>query len=387
MARFARTGTDRILIVDDDESIRGLLGRLLGGAGHDWAAAADAAEARRLLAEEDFALMLCDIEMPGESGLDLVHHVLAGDRDIAAVMVSGIEDPAIAMQALDSGAYGYVVKPFSSTEVLVCVANVLRRRNLELEAQAQHARLEQAVHERTAELRDTVSRLEHSARALQASREETIQRLSRAVEFRDPETAGHVERMSHYCSMLAERVGLDAESTRVASTLHDVGKIGVPDGILLKPGPLTGQERKVMERHATIGHEILGGSGSPLLDCAATIAWTHHERFDGTGYPRGLSGEAIPLLGRVAAVADVFDALTTERVYRPALGTEEGLEVMRSERGRHFDPCLLDLFLGSMDEVTAIMRRFRGGDDRPLDEPAATGVHAGSATRSAGGGG
>ena len=365
--RFARPSTDRILIVDDDHAVRGLLGRLLEGAGHRWAAASDAAEARRLLAEETFPLLLCDVDMPGESGLDLVRSVLADRQDVAAVVVSGIDDPAIAMRALDFGAYDYVVKPFSNTELLVCVANALRRRHLEMQSRAQHERLEEAVRDRTAELRHAVSRLERSTRELEASRGETIERLSRAVEFRDPETAGHVERMSRYCGMLADRVGLDAEAVRLASTLHDVGKIAVRDGILLKPGPLTGEERGQMQRHAAIGHQILAGSGSPLLERAATIAWTHHERFDGSGYPRGLSGEAIPLEGRLAAVADVFDALTTDRVYRPALPLEEGLEVMRAERGRHLDPPLLDLFLESMDEVAAVIERF-AGDELGVEE-------------------
>ena len=164
--RFARPTTDRILVVDDDESVRGLLGRLLEGAGHQWAEASDAAEARRLLDGEAFALVLCDVEMPGESGLDLVGDVLANRQDVAAVMVSGLEDAAIAMRALDHGAYGYLTKPFTKTEVLVGVANALRRSNLEMESRAGHASLEQAVRERTPAVRDAMARLGQSAGVL-----------------------------------------------------------------------------------------------------------------------------------------------------------------------------------------------------------------------------
>jgi PAS domain S-box-containing protein len=194
--------------------------------------------------------------------------------------------------------------------------------------------------------------------SLRRSREETIRRLSRAAEYRDDETGAHIERVSRYCELIAISLGLDperCEQLRIASPMHDVGKIGIPDAILLKPGPLNAEERAEIERHAEIGHCILNGSDAALLDLAATIAWTHHERWDGHGYPRGLEQEEIPLAGRIAAVADVFDALTSHRIYRPAMSYPEAVAIMRSGRGSQFDPRVLDVFLEAESEIRATM--------------------------------
>jgi putative two-component system response regulator len=186
---------------------------------------------------------------------------------------------------------------------------------------------------------------------LERSYHETLTRLARAVEFRDNDTGEHIERMSSFCELIARGLGLDERRCaliRAASTLHDAGKIAIPDEILLKPGRLTAEERAIIETHATTGHQLLTGSDSPLLQLAASIADTHHERYDGTGYPRRLAGEQIPIEGRIAAVADVFDALTSDRVYRAALATDEAIEFMNAERGRHFDPIVLDTFLAGI---------------------------------------
>ena len=353
---------ERILVVDDDEQVRRLLERVLERAGYSTTSAGCAREARRRLEEEDFALVLSDMNMPGESGLRLIEDVLAHHPGTAAMMVSGDDDAALAEAALDLGAYGYILKPFRKSDVLISVANALRRRSLELENRHHHERLEQAVRQRTAQLEEAVASLERSRHELRVSREETIRRLSRAVEYRDEETGGHIERMSRYCGLLADRLGLDAEPIVIASPMHDVGKIAVPDSILRKPGPLTPDERREMQRHAEIGYRVLAGSREELLELAATIAWTHHEKFDGTGYPRGLAAAEIPLPGQIAAIADVFDALTTERVYRPAFPPEEALEVMRAERGKHFSPPLLDVFFENLDDVEEIRRLY---SDRP----------------------
>ena len=196
---------------------------------------------------------------------------------------------------------------------------------------------------------------------LRAANEETVRRLSKAVEFRDPETGSHIERMSHYCALLATQFGLDPDLIGIASRLHDVGKIAIPDSILLKPGPLTPDERAEMQRHAEIGHRLLRGSGIDVLEDAATIAWTHHERFDGTATRAGSRATRSRSLGRIAAVADVFDALTTDRVYRSAMPVEDAVALLPRERGRHFDPVVLDAFLENLEEVEAIMARF--GDE------------------------
>jgi putative two-component system response regulator len=265
-------------------------------------------------------------------------------------MVTAHDDPHLVEQALDLGAYGYVTKPFKGNEILINVANALRRRRLELENRRHRRELEETVAARTTALREAIVELEHF-------HEETIRRLSAAAELRDFETGQHIDRMSRYGALLAEKVGLDShrvELMRIASPMHDVGKIGIPDRILLKPGSLTTAERRLMESHTEVGYEILRGSEAELLKLAATLAWTHHERVDGTGYPRGLKGDEIPIEGRIAAVADVFDALTSTRPYRAPLSVPDALDLMRAGRGTQFDEEVLDHFLDAFDEVLAI---------------------------------
>ena len=363
---------EHILIVDDEEPIRRLLARLLGEHGYECTTATGAAEARALLAAEPFALVLSDVDMPGESGLDLIAHVLTSYPDSAVVMVTGLDDRRYAELALQHGAYGYVLKPFKPNELVINVVNALRRRRLEIENRGHREQLEGTVLERTSALRDTISRLETSEGELRRLREETIRRLSWAAEFRNHETGEHIVRMSLYCSLIARLAGLgagQAELVRIASPMHDVGKIGIPDRILLKAGPLTPGQRDVMETHTEIGCRILAGSQTALLDLAATMALTHHERVDGTGYPHGLAGEAIPLEGRIVAIADVFDALTSDRVYRPAFQPDEALAMMLAERGAQFDAALLDGFEGSFDEVLAIRRSALGALASPTALP------------------
>ncbi len=350
---------ERILIVDDEGPIRTLLARLLGVRGFDCLTAESVAEARRLLAAEHVALILSDVNMPEESGLDFAREVSAAYPDVAIVMVTGLDDREYAEAALEHGAYGYVLKPFKPNELVINVVNALRRRTLEIENRGHRERLEHTVLERTSSLRETISRLESSEGELRRLREETIRRLSSAAEFRSQETGQHIVRMSLYCALLARLAGIEPERVeliRIASPMHDVGKIGIPDRILLKPGRLTDEERLIMESHAAIGHRILAGSNVELLELAALLALTHHERIDGAGYPNGLAGEEIPIEGRIAAIADVFDALTSDRVYRPAYQPDEAREMMLEGRGTQFDSQLLDHFIGGWDDVIAIRR-------------------------------
>jgi len=357
----------RILVVDDEAQIRSLLTRLLEAQGYACSTAAGASEARRLLAADDFALVLSDVNMPDESGLDFEQEVLADYPDTAIVMVTGADDRRHAERALANGAYGYMLKPFKPTELLINVVNALRRRTLEIENRESRNRLEQTVLERTSTLRETIAQLESSESELRRLREETIRRLAWAAEFRSNETGQHLLRMSLYCTLLARLVGLDVDRTemiRIASPMHDVGKIGIPDRILLKPTFLTPEERAVMQAHTEMGHRILTGSGVELLDLAATLALTHHEGIDGQGYPGGLKDDDIPLEGRIAAIADVFDALTSDRVYRLAFRPDEAREQMLTGRGTQFDQELLDLFFGAWDDVLAIRRA--ASDGRPM---------------------
>ncbi|MHB8531921.1 MAG: HD domain-containing phosphohydrolase [Solirubrobacteraceae bacterium] len=201
--------------------------------------------------------------------------------------------------------------------------------------------LEDEIEKRTGELKRALSELE-------IAQAETVQRLSMAVEFRDEDTGAHIERIGRFSVLLAEHIGMEpdfCERLRHSAPLHDVGKVAIPDAILLKPGPLTPEERAIVETHAEEGHRLVRGSSSSILDMAATIALSHQEKWDGSGYPRGLKGEAIPIEGRIVAVADVFDALTSDRVYRKAFSVEDAIQMMREQRGRHFDPILLDAFM------------------------------------------
>ena len=355
-----------ILVVDDEEPIRRLLAYLLQSHGYTVESAADAREARQKLATQPYALMLCDVNMPGESGMDLVRHTLIAHPHTAAIMVTGLDSSVLANAALDVGAFGYIVKPFESNEVLIDVANALRRRRLELENRYHRENLEDIVRTRTLALQQALEWLERTEKELRLSREETIQRLAIAAEFRDNATAQHVQRMSHYCELLASKAGLSPERCdliRSASPMHDIGKIGTPDHVLLKPGKFTEEEFGVIAQHAEIGYRILSGSDAELLKVAAMIAYTHHERFDGTGYPRRLKGETIPIEGRIAAIADAFDALTTQRVYKPAFELGHAIDLMRKHRSAHFDPELLDTFIASTDELTRIHDQYADRTD------------------------
>jgi putative two-component system response regulator len=359
-----------ILIVDDEEPIRRVIGYLLSPHGYPVDFAADAREARKKLDSHPFALMLCDVNMPGESGMDLVRNILSERPETAAIMVTGLDSSVLANAAIEVGAFGYIVKPFESSEVLINVANALRRRKLELENRFHRENLEDIVRTRTVALQQALDWLERSEKELRLSREETIQRLAIAAEFRDSSTARHIHRMSHYCELLARRCGLSSDRCdliRTASPMHDIGKIGTPDHVLLKPGKFTQEEFGVIAQHAEIGYRILSGSDAELLKVAAVIAYTHHERFDGTGYPRGLKGEAIPLEGRIASIADAFDALTTQRVYKPAFEIGHTIELMLKHRGEHFDPELLDIFFSSTDELVRIRDQY--ADPTPSDPP------------------
>jgi putative two-component system response regulator len=350
-----------ILVVDDDEQVRGILDRVLTRYNYTCLAVATAAEARSALRDRAWELVLCDVKMPEESGINLLHHIRTEHADLPVVMISGVVDPAFAAGALDLGAYGYVTKPFDANQVLIAIANALRRATLETENRTYRDQLEEKVRERTADLGQALRRVERSEEQLRLSSEDTVRALSRAIEGRDVETGHHIERMSQYAGLLAHHYGLseeDCELMRLASPMHDVGKIGVPDGILFKPGKLTVGEFDVIKQHPELGYEILAKSDQPLLVMAATIARSHHERWDGTGYPQGLSGEDIPLEGRIAAVADVFDALVSRRVYKPAFPLDRSLEIMREGRATHFDPTVVDLLLANVDQVVVIQEQY-----------------------------
>jgi putative two-component system response regulator len=457
----------RVLATDDRPEILRLVERTLADR-YECDFAGSVEEARQSLERHTYQLALCDIQMPGESGLVLVEEIVRGHPTTAVVLITGIDDPATAEHAFELGAHGYLVKPFWPGQLLITVLTALRRRDLEIAQQTHSRTLEERIQmlmdrapvpiyikdrdrryvianrvahevaglepnaliglgdeaimdpdsealaretdlrvlrdgaafereetlrvgpeERTfltvkfpyvddsgeivgisgistditakrqaEELREDLAEAQVRAiEELRTSRQETVERLARAIEMHDAETGAHVNRMATIASYLGAELGLDHHEVlllRAAAPMHDVGKIAVPDEILRKPGSLTPEERTEMERHTTVGHEILDGSASELLQMAARIALTHHEHYDGGGYPRGLRGEEIPLEGRIVAVADVFDALLSDRSYRPAMSVEEATEVIREGRGTHFDPRVADALLGHLEEALSL---------------------------------
>jgi len=356
-AAATKTGSTGILATDDRPEVLRLVDRTLGKR-YRCEFASSVAEAREKLARDEFELALCDIQMPGESGLVLVEEIAKRYPDTAIVLVTGVDDPEIAERAFEVGAQGYLVKPFWPGQLLITTMNALRQRELEMAEKARSRVLLESAEKRAEHFRDELALAQQRAiEELRSSRQETVEFLARAIEMHDAETGRHVNRMASIAAFLGTRLGLDSERVlllRAAAPMHDVGKIATPDGILRKAGPLTPEERTQMERHTTFGYEILADSDSELLRMAAKIALTHHEWWDGSGYPRGLRGKEIPLEGRIVAVADVFDALLSDRCYRKAMTVNEAAKVIEAGHGTHFDPNAADFLLENLDEALSL---------------------------------
>jgi len=340
----------RLLIVDDEPYIREVLSRWLTSAGYDCVTAASGEKAWELLHRGSFSLLISDIKMPGMSGIMLLAMTKERlVRDVAVVMITAVDDRKTAIRALELGAYGYIIKPFDENEVIIHVVNALERRRLTLASRQYEQRLETEVRQQTAQ----VHRRE----------EEIALRLVSAASHRDDETGEHIRRIGLYAECLAGAVGWGAGAVReirIAAPMHDIGKIGVPDQILLKPGRLTPEEFESVKKHSEIGAAILDGSDIPLLRMATDIALSHHEKWDGSGYPQGLVGPEIPASARLVAIADVYDALVNKRVYRPALPEDEALAIMTEGRGAHFDPDIFDCCIDVLDELRQIRTEVGG---------------------------
>jgi putative two-component system response regulator len=309
------------LVVDDEEPNRMLLSAMLESLGYACEEAADGFEALALLRLE-VDLVLLDVMMPGMDGFQVARRIReeAGAHDLPIVMVTALTSREDRLAAVEAGANDFIAKPVDLTELRVRVASLLRLKAAQDELRHYRRELEQQVERRTAALREALEEVVEAQRGTYAAQLETIQRLAFVAEFKDENTAQHIRRMSQYAAVLARKLSLsptEVETIQHASPMHDVGKIFVPSEILLKPGSLTAEEYELMKQHTLVGGKILVGSHSRLLQAAEEIALTHHERWDGTGYPAGLAGEGIPLPGRICAIADVFDALTSSRPYKP----------------------------------------------------------------------
>lgn len=352
-----------LLMVDDDRTLRHWAERVAREQGYSCDGTDNAADAREQLRQNAYELVLLDVNMPGESGIELLGHIRERHPESAVLMMTGEDDAHLAMSAIELGAYGYMVKPVRSGELLINVANALHRRRRELQSRDMMQQLRATIEQRQGMLEEAMQDLQLSETKVWVSQAETILRLARLVEFRDEETGQHLRRMSLYCEVLARALGFKegrCEMLRLASQLHDVGKIAIPDSILLKHGKLSEEEFAIIKSHAETGFKMLSGSASEVVQLGALIARTHHEHWDGGGYPRGLMGEEIPIEGRIAAIADVFDALTSDRVYRAAFPVTSAIEMMRSERGSHFEPRLLDAFVAALGELQRIRQTHPG---------------------------
>jgi putative two-component system response regulator len=346
----------RILCVDDEEFNLAVLAGFLKSLGHEPVTAMAAEEARDKL-DQDIDLVLTDVMMPGMDGFEFVRWIREQSEvpDVPVIMVTTLSEKEDRLRAVQAGANDYVTKPVDLVELRIRSDSLLRMKDSQDVVKLYQKHLEEMIEERTKSLHQTLKQL-------RTAHIEIINRLSVAAEFRDEDTAFHIHRMSRISAFLARKAGMteyEAETVLHASPMHDVGKIGIPDAILFKPGPLTPEEWGIMKKHAEIGSRILDGGDSDLLQMASLIALSHHEKWDGSGYPQGLKGGAIPLVGRICAVADVFDALMSERPYKKPFSLEKSLAVMREGRGTHFDPAVLDSFFQHLDQVLEIRNKYR----------------------------
>lgn len=346
---------ERILIVDDEEMVRKLLRRKLSMEGYSCQEAGSAEEALVKLKNGPVELVLLDIRMPGKSGIELLAELKVGYPDTAVIMATAVAGTSIAIRCMKNGAYDYLTKPFNLEEVVLSVARALEKRRLELVNRDYQQHLEQEVAKRTKELRRAVEETKLASL-------DTVYRLSRAAEYKDEYTGAHIQRMSRYSAAVARKMGLNKERVETilyASPMHDIGKIGIPDRILLKPGRLDPDEWEIMKRHTIIGAKILENSDTEFIKLGEVIALSHHEKWDGSGYPGGLKDSEIPLAGRIAAIADVFDALVSKRPYKKPFLLEKSFDIIKKGSGSHFDPDVLDAFFAVKNEILAIKEKYK----------------------------
>ena len=299
--------------------------------------------------ENEYDLVIVDYMMPEINGLEFIQSFRQNNQNTPIIMLTAVgDDMELQIKALEYGANDFLSKPINAPAFKARIINMLKLRKSQLLLQDKALLLQDEVKLATIRLKE--------------SEYETLQMLGKTAEFKDPETNAHTQRVAYYCKLLARAYGLDENLQDIifyASPFHDLGKIGIPDKILLKPGKLDDDEFSIMKNHAKIGYEILKGSKSKYLKAGGVIAYNHHEKYDGTGYPNGLKGENIPIFGRITAIADVFDALTSSRPYKKAWSLEEAFDFLIREKEVHFDPKLVDLFLENKNEVIDIHNKFK----------------------------
>ena len=361
------TVSKRILIVDDDERNRRLLVSLVQSFGHVSETAKDGIEALAKL-KLDYDLVLLDVQMPAMDGFEVTRRIRQNPltADLPVLIQTAFSERESRLRAVEAGANDFVGKPIDKTELKLRVDSLLKMKEARDQLKVHQTELEKIVEKRTEMLHQTIEEMVDAQRSTYDAQLETIRRLALVAEFKDKITATHLDRMSRYSALLAEGVHLSPGEVDLllhASPLHDVGKVGIPDAVLQKPGKLDADEWKIMKTHTIIGHKILSGSNSPLLQAGAVIALSHHEKWDGSGYPNGIAGEDIPLYGRIIAVADAFDAMTTKRQYKDAFPNEVAYDLLRKDSGKHFDPHVIEVFFGLLDRCVEIQTRFSKPED------------------------
>lgn len=350
-------GVSTILVVDDEKQNLKLIESILVPLKYRVILAADGEEALVKVRSEKPDLVLLDIMMPKMDGFEVARRLKQDETTmiIPVVMVTSLGELEDKVKAIEAGADEFLVKPVESVELKARIKSLLKVKAYNDSVRDSQRILEIQVNEKTSELRNAYEKVK-------AVTYETINKLSRAAEYLDDSTSSHLQRISRYAEVVARELELGpdiVESILYASPMHDVGKIGIPDRILMKPGKLTASEWEIMKTHSEIGAKILEGSDQPLIQTAEKIALTHHEKWDGSGYPHGLKGEEIPVAGRITAIADVFDALTSKRPYKEAFSLQKSLSIIKESRGTHFDPAIVDAFLAVEQEIVKIMEQFR----------------------------
>ncbi|MCP4353225.1 MAG: response regulator [Desulfobacterales bacterium] len=352
-------GKARIMVVDDEEPIRDMLRQPIQAYGYECLVAGSGEEALDILDKEKTDVVITDIRMPGISGIELAG-LIKKKNDSDIIVMTGYASDFKYENIIETGASDFITKPVSIKELMIRLKRILRERFLLAEQIHAQRKLEfsnQRLIEYSRYLNNSIVALQASQQELHEAYIDTINRLVMMSKYKDKDTGEHIIRMSRYSALIAEKIGMkndDIKSIQYSAPLHDVGKIGIPDYIILKPGKLTDKEFDVMKHHTVIGAEILANSKAKVLKYADRIAMFHHEKWNGTGYPQGLSGDDIPLCARIISLADVFDALISYRPYKVPYPVEVALKIIKKERSEHFDPDIVDVFFKNINQILEI---------------------------------
>jgi len=345
---------ESILVVDDDPLVLESTCAYLSSRGFTAIPCGEPASVGQMLRKGDFDVVLTDFKMPGMTGLELLDSVRSSHPDLPVVLMTAFADLDLAVEAITRGAFGFLLKPCKPDYLAITLKKAAQFHSLLRIEKGYKKTLEDTVEMRTRELADAL-------RMVTGLSKEIVQRLTIVTEFRDSDTGAHVVRIGLFVRCLAEAMSLPADfvdTISFASPMHDIGKVVIPDSILLKPGPLTPEEFAIMKTHPVIGEKILAGSGHPSLQMAASIARNHHEKHDGSGYPSGLKGESVPLEARIVILCDQYDALTSKRPYKEAFSHDEAVRIICQGDGRtlpsHFHPRVLETFIAVADEMQVI---------------------------------